>query len=55
MPGMPSALIWPYEWVIILVWTLLGAVLYKTSMSKYGIENSDAHMIREMDRIHKED
>ena len=28
LPGSPSALIWPYEWVTISVWTILGIVLY---------------------------
>jgi APA family basic amino acid/polyamine antiporter len=27
LPGMPSALVWPYEWVIVGVWWLLGVVL----------------------------
>ncbi|MFT9847459.1 APC family permease [Aneurinibacillus sp. REN35] len=25
MPGMPAALIWPYEWVLILAWWVCGA------------------------------
>ena len=28
MPGSPSALLWPQEWVIIILWTLLGASLF---------------------------
>jgi len=28
LPGSPSALIWPYEWATITVWSLLGVVLY---------------------------
>jgi amino acid transporter len=28
LPGSPSALIWPYEWVTISIWTVLGIVLY---------------------------
>lgn len=55
MPGMPSALVWPYEWVIIIVWAILGVVLYKVSMHSYGIENSDAYMNKELDRIFEED
>ena len=55
MPGMPSALIWPYEWIIILVWTILGVVLYKISMSKYGKSNSDRHMNKEIDRTLEEE
>lgn len=27
-PGMPAALIWPYEWVILGVWILIGAALF---------------------------
>lgn len=55
MPGMPSALIWPYEWVIIIAWIILGFVFYLISMSKFGTENSDAHMKKEIDRVVKED
>jgi amino acid transporter len=28
LPGSPSALVWPYEWVTISVWTVLGLFLY---------------------------
>lgn len=28
MPGSPSALVWPWEWGIILFWVLFGALLY---------------------------
>ena len=27
MPGCPSALLWPYEWAIVLLWVMLGALL----------------------------
>lgn len=27
LPGMPSALIWPYEWIIVGLWWALGVVL----------------------------
>jgi len=27
LPGMPPALIWPYEWVIVGLWWALGIVL----------------------------
>jgi len=27
LPGMPSALIWPYEWIIVGLWWTLGVVL----------------------------
>ncbi|MCJ0930113.1 amino acid permease [Virgibacillus halodenitrificans] len=51
MPGMPSALIWPYEWVIVGLWIVLGIILYKISMVKYGKEYADKHMKNEIDRI----
>ena len=28
LPGSPSALVWPYEWVTISIWTVLGVLLY---------------------------
>lgn len=51
MPGMPSALAWPYEWLIIGVWSILGFVLYKYSMAKYGTKQSDKRMKEEIDRV----
>lgn len=51
MPGMPSALIWPYEWVIIGLWAVLGLVLYKISMAKYGAAYADEKMKKEIDRV----
>ncbi len=27
LPGMPAGLIWPYEWVIVLLWWVAGVVL----------------------------
>jgi APA family basic amino acid/polyamine antiporter len=54
MPGMPSALVWPYEWDIVIIWAVLGFILYKVSMSKYGPENSDTYMTIELDRIFEE-
>jgi len=31
LPGSPSALLWPVEWGLVLVWYVLGALLYKLS------------------------
>ena len=28
MPGSPSALLWPQEWIIIILWTLIGTALF---------------------------
>jgi amino acid transporter len=50
MPGMPSALGVP-EWIIIGFWFLMGAVFYNYSMRKYGKENAEEHMKKEIDRI----
>lgn len=55
MPGMPSALVWPYEWAIIVVWSLLGFIFYKWSMAKYGAANAEALMDQEVNRILQED
>lgn len=51
MPGMPSALIWPYEWLIVGLWIILGIILYKISMAKYGKKHADEHMKKEIDRV----
>ncbi len=51
MPGMPSALIWPYEWAIVGLWVILGLILYKVSLSKYGREYADKHMKAEIDQV----
>jgi APA family basic amino acid/polyamine antiporter len=53
LPGMPSSLVWPYEWMIVLVWAVLGVILYKVSMSKYGTRDSDEHMEKEIARVIK--
>lgn len=51
MPGMPSSLVWPYEWGIVFVWVILGAILYKLSINKYGKNYSDDHMKAEFSRV----
>ena len=28
LPGSPSALIWPQEWLIVILWVVLGGILY---------------------------
>lgn len=28
LPGSPAALVWPYEWGILIAWTVLGAVFF---------------------------
>ena len=34
LPGSPSALLWPQEWVIIIGWALLGGVLFISAQNK---------------------
>lgn len=34
LPGMPSSLAWPSEWLIVLVWYLIAGVLYLTQKRK---------------------
>lgn len=36
LPGGPSALVWPYEWLMVLLWSLLGAGLF--ALSRRGRE-----------------
>ena len=28
LPGMPSGLVWPYEWIVLVFWALLGLVFF---------------------------
>ena len=28
LPGSPSALVWPYEWVIVLIWAGFGGLVW---------------------------
>lgn len=51
LPGMPSALVWPYEWLIVFAWTILGIAFYKMSVSKYGKEFADQHLNGEIARV----
>ncbi len=36
LPGKPSALSWPKEWIIIIVWFSFGAIMYLYSIKRYG-------------------
>jgi len=47
-PGMPSALVWPYEWAIILGWTILGIVFYIWAKIVYGSHASHELMSRHL-------
>ncbi|WP_079475472.1 APC family permease [Marinococcus halophilus] len=41
-PGMPAALIWPYEWIILGGWILMGAVLYAVQKPVYQKEEESS-------------
>lgn len=36
LPGMPSALVWPYEWALMLGWIVLGVIFSTWAKSTYG-------------------
>ena len=38
LPGSPSALIWPWEWAMVLGWALLGAVFYALARREQASE-----------------
>ncbi|SNS98538.1 amino acid/polyamine/organocation transporter, APC superfamily [Anaerovirgula multivorans] len=43
LPGAPAALIWPYEWMIVLGWTVLGVIFYvwaKLSYTEVSLKES---------------
>ncbi|GKZ15308.1 APC family permease [Haladaptatus paucihalophilus] len=44
LPGSPSALTWPYEWAIVGIWCLLGAVLLAIAGGLPTQREADAHM-----------
>jgi len=42
LPGSPAALIWPYEWAMVLGWALLGIILYfLANRNKAAISHAD--------------
>ena len=41
LPGSPAALLWPYEWAIVLLWTLLGVVFYLWARATHARESQD--------------
>ncbi|WP_340082811.1 APC family permease [Terribacillus sp. FSL K6-0262] len=34
LPGMPAALVWPYEWVMLIGWIVIGLSLYRITNRK---------------------
>ncbi|WP_100402401.1 APC family permease [Bacillus sp. FJAT-42315] len=48
MPGMPSALIWPYEWAITLAWWVLGFLfLFKMNSRSNGVAKVQNNTVRQ--------
>lgn len=47
-PGASSALAWPYEWMIILLWGVLGIVFYVWSKKKYGLNQTTVYLNEEI-------
>jgi len=50
LPGSPAALVWPYEWLIVLTWSALGLAFYLWARFRYGGE-TDRLMKQEMELI----
>lgn len=42
LPGSPSALVWPYEWAIVLVWVALGGMLALKMTRQLSATDKDA-------------
>ena len=40
LPGSPAALAWPQEWLIVILWTALGAILYAAARLHRGPKRS---------------
>lgn len=40
MPGMPSSLAWPYEWIIFAVWWIVGLFFFvQMKKNRYAIDS----------------
>ncbi|MCL6638864.1 MAG: APC family permease [Firmicutes bacterium] len=48
LPGSPSALVWPYEWVIVGGWAVLGFVFYFWARFAYSRETVESYMQRQV-------
>lgn len=45
MPGSPAALVWPYEWIMVLGWCALGLAFYLWARTLHGAEAT--HVVME--------
>ncbi len=50
-PGMPAALIWPYEWIIVGGWILLGAFFYFRAQATYGKDAAHNYMTERLNQL----
>jgi APA family basic amino acid/polyamine antiporter len=48
LPSGPSALVWPYEWLIVLAWTMLGIGLFVLSE---GPSDAEAETTKTLDAL----
>jgi len=39
IPGAPAALVWPVEWVTLLIWIIIGAILFKINNDEARKDN----------------
>jgi amino acid transporter len=53
MPGSPAALVWPYEWVMVLAWTAIGVAFYLWARTAHGTEATNVVM-RELESGHSD-
>ena len=48
MPGMPAALVWPYEWVIVGVWAIIGLFFVRRLVKVTPGPNAESELIERM-------
>ena len=53
MPGSPAALVWPYEWAIVLGWSALGLVFYLWARTAHGNDAAQV-MAQELNTGHSD-
>lgn len=46
LPGSPAGLSWPYEWIIVMLWSAMGALLYGWALGRYG-RATRQHVLRQ--------
>lgn len=50
-PGMPAALVWPYEWIMIGGWVLLGCIFYLQAKKSYGATAAHDYMTHNINEL----